>query len=126
MSSNTKAQLGYLMTEALHDQVMRGIDSLRLIEGLVCDSRTGSIDANDLGGYLQLLLEQTYKPLKTLEYKRWSPADDPQPAVEEKPASTGDDEAHLLRHYRALPDDDRQHVRRCAEALAYAQQEARP
>lgn len=119
MSLQASPELGYLMSEELHDKVMRGLDSLRFLEGLVSDSRSGSIDQDDLGGYLQLLLENTYKPLKSLAYQRWAPVlDDHRVKAEEPPSAPADEEVELLRHYRALPDDDRKHMRRCAQALA--------
>lgn len=119
MSRQASPELGYLMSEELHNKVMRGLDSLRFLEGLVSDSRSGSIDQDDLGGYLQLLLENTYKPLKSLAYQRWAPVlDDHHVKDEEPPSAPVDEEVELLRHYRALPDDDRKHMRRCAQALA--------
>lgn len=141
MSRQSTAQMGYLMTEDLHNQVMRGIDSLRFLEGLASTAASAPVkdclDLDDLAGYLQLLLEHTYKPLKSLAYERWQPAPrtqaatsapaaqavQPAPPVELDPA----EEEELLRHYRCLPADDRQHLSRCAEALAYmAAQEAKP
>lgn len=125
MSRKPAPEMGYLMREELHDKVMRGIDSIRFLEGLVSDSRSSSIDRDDLAGYLQLLLENTYKPLKSLEYQRWAPAGDDRARAEEKEASPVDDEAELLRDYRSMQEDDRKHLRRCAEALAYvAEKEA--
>lgn len=121
MIRKTKTQMGYLLPETMHDQVMRALDSLRLIEGLVCMSRAGmpaAFDMDDLAGFLQLLLEQTHKPLKSLEYQRWASAGDDNGAQPEPKAAPVDEEAELLRNYRTLPDADRQHLRRCAEALA--------
>ena len=119
MSRKPAPEMGYLMREELHDKVMCGLDSLRFLEGLVSDARSSSIDRDDLAGYLQLLLENTYKPLKSLEYQRWAPAGDDRVRAEAKEAPTVDDEAELLRDYRAMQEDDRKHLRRCAEALAY-------
>lgn len=126
MSRQSKAQMGYLMTEDLHNQVMRGIDSLRLLEGLASTAAAAPIapafDLDDLAGYLQLLLEHTYTPLKSLAYERWQPAPRAQVAPSEPPDPPVEldiaEEEELLRYYRALPDDDRKHMRRCAEALA--------
>lgn len=133
MSRQSTAQMGYPMSEDLHNQVMRGIDSLRFLEGLASTAAAAPIrpafDMDDLAGYLQLLLEHTYAPLKSLEYDRWEPAPRAQVApcapsakavppaapVELDPA----EEEELLRHYRRLPPGDRQHLRRCAEALAF-------
>jgi hypothetical protein len=42
MSRQASPELGYLMSEELHDKVMRGLESLRFLEGLVSDSRSGS------------------------------------------------------------------------------------
>lgn len=127
MSRQSTAQLGYLMSEDLHNQVMRGLDSLRFLEGLASTAAAApikpGIDMDDLAGYLQLLLEHTYTPLKSLAYERWEPAPRAQvtpstpapPPVELDPS----EEEALLRHYRRLPSGDRQHLRRCAEALAF-------
>ena len=126
MSRQSTAQLGYLMTEDLHNQVMRGLDSLRFLEGLASTAAAAPIrpafDMDDLAGYLQLMLEHTYTPLKALAYERWEPAERAQVAPCEPPAPPVEldiaEEEELLRYYRALPDDDRKHVRRCAQALA--------
>lgn len=130
MSRQSTAQMGYLMSEDLHNQVMRGIDSLRFLEGLASTAAAAPIrpafDMDDMAGFLQLLLEHTYTPLKSLAFERWEPAPLAQAAtcapavpaaspVELDPA----EEEELLRHYRRLPAGDRQHMRRCAEALAF-------
>lgn len=134
MSRQSTAQMGYLMSEDLHNQVMRGIDSLRFLEGLASTAAsapvTACFDLDDLAGYLQLLLEHTYKPLKSLSYERWQPAPRAQaatsaPAAQAAPPAApveldpAEEEELLLRHYRRLPAGDRQHLRRCAEALAF-------
>lgn len=134
MSRQSTAQMGYLMSEDLHNQVMRGIDSLRFLEGLASTAASAPVtpcfDLDDLAGYLQLLLEHTYKPLKSLSYERWQPAPRAQaaasaPAAQAVPPAApveldpAEEEELLLRHYRRLPAGDRQHLRRCAEALAF-------
>lgn len=124
-------QMGYLMSEDLHNQIMSGIDSLRLLEGLVSTSCSAPVtpcfDLEDLAGYLQLLLVHTYKPMKSLECQRWAPGGDEHREPPEEKAAPVKGEAELLRDYRAMPDDDRKHLRRCAEALAYvAGQKVRP
>jgi hypothetical protein len=130
MSRQSTAQMGYLMSEDLHNQVMRGLDSLRFLEGLATTAAAAPInpcfDMDDLAGYLQLLLEHTYTPLKSLAYDRWEPAPRAQtspcvPAAETVPPVELDraEEEELLRNYRRLPLGDRQHLRRCAEALAF-------
>lgn len=132
MSRQSTAQLGYLMTEDLHNQVMRGLDSLRFLEGLASTAAAAPIrpafDMDDLAGYLQLLLEHTYTPLKSLAYERWEPATRAQAAPSAPPAQAVQPaapveldpaEEELLRNYRRLPAGDRQHLRRCAEALAF-------
>ncbi|TRO11771.1 hypothetical protein EQ826_23870 [Ectopseudomonas mendocina] len=133
MSRQSKAQMGYLMTEDLHNQVMQGIDSLRFLEGLASTAAAAPItpcfDLDDLAGYLQLLLEHTYKPLKSLAYERWEPAPRAQkapsaPAAQVAPPAAPveldpAEEEELLRNYRRLAAGDRQHLRRCAEALAF-------
>ena len=123
MSRQSKAQMGYLMTEDLHSQVMLGIDSLRFLEGLASTAASAPVtpcfDLDDLAGYLQLLLEHTYKPLKSLAYERWQPAPVAQSATSAPPGELDlSEEEELLRNYRRLPIDDRKHMRRCAEALA--------
>ena len=133
MSRQSTAQPGYLMTEDLHNQVMRGLDSLRFLEALASTAAAAPIrpgfDIDDLAGYLQLLLEHTYTPLKSLAYERWEPAPRAQAAPSAPPAQAVPpaapveldpaEEEELLRNYRRLPAGDRQHLRRCAEALAF-------
>jgi hypothetical protein len=130
MSRQSTAQMGYLMSEDLHNQVMRGLDSLRFLEGLATTAAAApfkpGVDMDDLAGYLQLLLEHTYMPLKSLAYDRWEPARGAQttrcaPAVQAVPPVESDqaEEEILLRNYRRLPLSDRQYLNRCAEALAF-------
>lgn len=128
MSRKTKPELGYLMSEDLHSQIMRGIDSLRFLEGLLCTAINAPVtpcfDLDDLVGYLQLLLENTYKPMKSMEYQRWAPADnDGRVRGEENDAVPDDDETELLREYRNMSRADRLHFRRVSEALVFS---ARP
>lgn len=130
MTSASTSHGGYLMTEETYLEIMQGIDSLRFLEGLLCtaiNSPVGpSFDMDDLAGYLQLLLGHTHKPLKALEYQHWQPVPRPQPKaapLAAKPAPPVEldpaEEELLLRNYRRLPSGDRQHLRRCAEALAF-------
>lgn len=131
MTRASTSQGGYLMSEETYLEIMQGIESLRFLEGLACmaaGSRLNStpqFDVDDMAGYIQLLLLHTHKPLKALEYQHWQPVPRPQPkaaplAAKSAPPVELDiaEEEELLRYYRALPDDDREHVRRCAEALA--------
>lgn len=133
MTSASTSQGGYLMTEETYLEIMQGIDSLRFLEGLACMaagsnlSHTPQFDVDDLAGYIQLLLLHTHKPLKALEYQHWQPVPRPQQKaapLAAKPAppvelDTAEEEELLLRNYRRLPSGDRQHLRRCAEALAF-------
>lgn len=136
MTSKSTSQGGYLMSEEVHEEVMQGLDSLRFLEGLACMaagtglSGTPQFDVDDLAGYIQLLLRHTYKPLKALEYQHWQPVPkgqplNPAPAAQAVPPAApveldpAEEEELLLRDYRRLPASDRQHLRRCAEALAF-------
>ena len=130
MTTKSTSQGGYLMTEETYLEIMQGIDSLRFLEGLLCsvvnNKTIPQFDLDDLAGYLQLLLGHTYKPLKALEYQHWQPVPkgqplNPAPAAQAVPPAELDpaEEELLLRHYRPLPAADRQHLRRCAEALAF-------
>lgn len=116
MSRQSTAQIGYLMSEDLNSQVMLGINSLRFLADLASTAAAAPIrpgfDMDDLASYLQLLLEHTYTPLKSLPYERWQ---QPEPS----PVELDPSEEELLRNYRRLPAGDRQHLRRCAEALAF-------
>lgn len=136
MTRKSTSRGGYLMSEEAYLEIMTGIDSLRFLEGLLCtvlnNKTIPQFDLDDLAGYLQLLLGHTYTPLKALEYQHWQPVPKGQPlapapaapAAELEPA---EEELLLLQHYRQLPAGDRQHLRRCAEALAYvAAEEAKP
>ena len=122
--SRADATLGYLMSEEQHGRIMRGIDSLRFLEGLLCTAVNAPVtpcfDLDDLAGYLQLLLEHTYEPLKALEFQSWAPAprSGPKPnAAAPEPAET---EEELLRLYRAMSQADRRHFLRVGQALAGA------
>jgi hypothetical protein len=142
MTRASVSQGGYLMNEDTYQEIMQGIDSLRFLEGLLCsvvnNKTIPQFDMDDLAGYLQLLLGHTYKPLKALEYQHWKPVPKGQPLTPALAAQTAppappaeldpaEEEELLLRHYRCLPPGDRQHLSRCAEALAYmAAQEANP
>ena len=133
MTRASASQGGYLMNEDTYQEIMQGIDSLRFLEGLACMaagsslSHTPQFDVDDLAGYIQLLLLHTHKPLKALEYQHWQPVPRPQrkaAPLAAKPAppvelDTAEEEELLLRNYRRLPSGDRQHLRRCAEALAF-------
>ena len=129
MTSASTSQGGYLMTEETYLEIMQGIDSLRFLEGLLCTAINSPVspcfDMDDLAGYLQLLLGHTYKPLKALEYQHWKPVPKGQPLAPAAPPALpveldpAEEEELLLRHYRRLPAGDRQHLRRCAEALAF-------
>lgn len=136
MSMPSKAQMGYLLSEETYQEVMQGLESLRFLEGLACmaaGSRLNStpqFDVDDMAGYIQLLLLHTHKPLKALEYQHWQPVPkgqplNPAPAAQAVPPAApveldpAEEEELLLRHYRRLPAGDRQHLRRCAEALAF-------
>ncbi|WP_313475511.1 hypothetical protein [Stutzerimonas kunmingensis] len=127
MSRAASTEIGYLMSEEQHNQVMRGIDSLRFMEGMVstaCSAKvTPCFDLEDLAGYLQLLLEHTYAPMKSLEFERWSRvvrAVDPSPLPPKADSlAPAEEEDALLRDYRAMEPDDRKHLRRVAEALAF-------
>jgi hypothetical protein len=123
MSRKNATQLGYLMSEEMHNQVMRGLDSLRFMEGMVstaCSAKvTPCLDLEDLAGFLQLLLEQTYTPLKSLDYQDWTrPVRQDLPKLQNEFAPAEEEDA-LLRDYRAMLPEDRQHLRRVAGALAY-------
>lgn len=129
MSSQTAApRQGYLLCEDTHSQIMRGLDSLRLLEGLACSASNSAhrseIDMEELAGFLQLLLSQTRQPLKGLRWAQWVEIKQGEDFTKDaRPA----EEEGLLRNYRALPSSDRRHVSRCAEALAnFAAQEAKP
>lgn len=129
MTRASTSLAGYLMTEDTYLEIMQGVDSLRFLEGLASSAAsartTPGFDLDDLAGFLQLLLTHTYKPLKALEYQRWEPVPRPKAApLAAKPAppvepDSAEEEELLLRHYRGLPAGDRQHLRRCAEALAF-------
>ena len=134
MTRKSTSQGGYLMSEETYLEIMQGIDSLRFLEGLLCsvvnNTTIPQFDLDDLAGYLQLLLGHTYKPLKALEYQHWQPVPkgqplNPAPAAQAVPPAASveldpaEEEELLLRHYRRLPAGDRQHLRRCAEALAF-------
>lgn len=134
MTRKSTSQGGYLMSEETYLEIMQGIDSLRFLEGLLCsvvnNKTIPQFDLDDLAGYLQLLLGHTYKPLKALEYQDWQPVPkgqplNPAPAAQAVPPAASveldpaEEEELLLRHYRRLPAGDRQHLRRCAEALAF-------
>lgn len=132
MTRASTSQGGYLMSEETYLEIMQGIESLRFLEGLACmaaGSRLNStpqFDVDDMAGYIQLLLLHTHKPLKALEYQHWQPVPRPQPkaaplAAKSAPPVELDpaEEEELLRNYRRLPAGDRQHLRRCAEALAF-------
>ena len=133
MTRKSTSQGGYLMTEETYLEIMQGIDSLRFLEGLLCSvvgKATPQFDLDDLAGYLQLLMGHTYKPLKALEYQHWQPVPKgqpltPAPAAQAVPSAQPaeldpvEEEELLLRYYRRLPAGDRQHLRRCAEALAF-------
>lgn len=134
MTRKSTSQGGYLMSEETYLEIMQGIDSLRFLEGLLCTAINSPVspcfDMDDLAGYLQLLLGHTYKPLKALEYQHWQPVPkgqplNPAPAAQAVPPAASveldpaEEEELLLRHYRRLPAGDRQHLRRCAEALAF-------
>lgn len=125
MSRENKPATGYLLSEEQHCRIMRGIDSLRFLEGLVttaCSATvTPTLDLDDLAGYLQLLLEHTYEPLKGLEYQRWAPVPRNAAApVAAAPAEAVDAEAELLSMYRAMSAADRGHFLRVGQALAVA------
>ena len=135
MTRASTPQGGYLMTEDTYREVMQGMDSLRFLEGMLCTVLYGNkpiqqFDLDDLTGYIQLLLGHTHAPLKALEYQNWQPVPKgqpltPAPTVQAVPPAEpveldpAEEEELLLRHYRRLPAGDRQHLRRCAEALAF-------
>lgn len=129
MTRVSTSQGGYLITEETYCEVMQGIDSLRFLEGLLCsvvnNKRMPEFDLDDLTGYIQLLLGHTHGPMKALEYQHWQLAPKPRPpapvAQAAPPAELdpAEEEELLLRNYRRLPSGDRQHLRRCAEALAF-------
>lgn len=123
MSRKNATQMGYLMSEEMHNQVMRGLDSLRFMEGMVstaCSAKvTPCFDLEDLAGYLQLLLEHTYIPLKSLGYESWTRDGRHETPPAQNCSAPAEEEEALLRDYRAMQAQDRQHLRRAAEALAF-------
>jgi hypothetical protein len=110
---------GYLLCEDSHNQVMRGLDTLRFLEGLATSASNSphraEVDMEDLAGFLQLLLSQTRDPLKRLEYSRWLEADRP---AKEHAAPLDEAERQLIEHFRKMETGDRAHLSRFAQVLA--------
>lgn len=122
-SQATAPRQGYLLCEDTHSQIMRGLDSLRLIEGLACSASNSAhrseIDMEELAGFLQLLLSQTRQPLKGLQWAQWVEIKQVAPPLTTPttPSDLTPEEQQLLLWHRQMPSSDREHLLGVVEAM---------